>query len=159
MSNPGEIIGPPQDNPFERLDDKQRAKLDRALAIADGVKLYHAAGGAGVAANWAPFAQDLAKRGGLSPDEALTLSRYRMFKQGAPILPLGPREPDPTPEDVAQRRDRFIAGTPQERSQMMDEDKFAIARSHQGYFDSLVQKAAEIVDDKKPAKKVADNAE
>lgn len=137
MTDPNEFIGPPQENPYEKLTPEQRERFDHALTIADGIKLYRAAGGVGVGAQWAPYAQELDKRGGLDEQEALNLARYRMWKQGMPV-PLGPREQAPTPEDIDTRRNNFLSATPEQRAKMMEEDKMAVARSHQGYFDGLV---------------------
>lgn len=122
---------------FSRASPEQLARLDRDVAVADGIKLYQAAGGIGVGAQWAGHAQDLAKRGGLTEQEALNLARYRMWKQGMQV-PTGPREAPLTDEQIAARRDAFVNGTPQQRAALMEEDKQAIARSHQGYFDSLI---------------------
>lgn len=139
MSN---FVGPQQASPFDAMGEEQRAKLDRALQIANGVQLYKAAGGAGVATQWRPYAEQLAKRGGLSQDEALLLSKYKMWKSGAPVIP-EQRPPPLTPEQIAARRDQFIAGTPDVRSKLMDEDKAAAYNDQLGHFDPLVQPAKE----------------
>lgn len=136
---PDDFTGPQAPSPFDNLSDKQRATFDKALAIADGVKLYHAAGGAGVGSNWAPYAYELAKRGGLSEQEALTLSRYRMWKQGLPVPT--ERIPAPTDEQIGARRDQFVAGDAATRSRIMDEEKQAIFNGQQGFYDSLVRPA------------------
>lgn len=139
---PDENIGPPQASPFDDLSDKQRKMFDKALAIADGVKLYHSAGGVGVGGNWAPYAHELAKRGGLSDAEATTLARYRMWKQGLTVPT--ERMPAPTPEQINARRDQFVAGDPATRSRILDEEKHAIFNGQQGFYDSLVKKPEEL---------------
>jgi len=135
-----QFYGPPQSSPFDKLSEAQKSRFDKALAIADGVKLYQTAGGIGVASQWAPHAQQLAKRGGLSETEALTLARYRMWKNGLPVPT--ERQPDLTPEETDARRAEFVNGDATIRSRLMDEDKRAIFNSHQNYFDDLVKKTA-----------------
>lgn len=122
---------------FDNASPEQLAQHDRALAIADGIKLYHAAGGIGVASQWAEHARQLAKRGGLTEQEALNLARYRMWKQGVPV-PVGPRAPEPTPEQIAARRDAFFNGTPQERAALMEQAKKENELAQQGFYDSLM---------------------
>lgn len=138
-----DFVGPPQKTPFDDFSPEQRAHWDNALRIADGIKLYKAAGGIGVGGEWAPYAVALEKRGGLDEQEALNLSRYRMWKQGMPV-PSGELEPEMTPEQIEARRNAFMQGTPQQRASMLLEDKAAIVKSHQRYFDNLIGK-------KKPA--------
>lgn len=133
-----EFIGPQQKSPFDELSKEQLANFDKALAMADGIKLYHSAGGIGVAANWAPQAEQLARRGGLTEHEAMTLARYRMWKQGMPVIPSQPTQ-KLTPEQVNQRGAAFAKATPEERSRMMDDDKAAIYNGQQDYFSSLVK--------------------
>ncbi len=123
---------------FDGMSNEQIANLDRAMKIADGIKLYQSAGGIGVGAQWAPYAQKLAERGGLTSQEALNLSRYRMWKQGMNV-PEGEREPDLSDDEKNKRREEFINGTAQVRARLLDEDKKSIERSHQGYFDTLVK--------------------
>lgn len=135
----GDFVGPQQKSPFDELSKEQRDRFDKALTIADGIKLYNSAGGVGVGAQWAPYAEQMAKRGGLSESEALTLARYRMWKDGAPVIPTE-RKPALSPQEIAARRDQFLAGDPATRSRLMDEDRAAIYNSQQSYFDSLVRK-------------------
>lgn len=134
--DPNDFVGPQQATPFDNMSPEQLAAFERASAIANGVKLYKSAGGAGVGAQWAPYAQELAKRGGLTQEEALNLARYRMWKQGMPV----PNEvqPELTPDQIAARRNAFLQGTPQQRAAMMDEDKRAIFNAHQKFYDDLV---------------------
>lgn len=134
-----EFTGPPQKTIFDSMTPEQRAAADKYLNILDGIKLYKAAGGMGVGAQWAPYAADLERSGGITEEQALNLARYRMWKQGMPV-PTGPREPDLTPEQKGQRANAFVAGTPEQRAKMLEEDQRAIWQSHQGYFDGLVKK-------------------
>lgn len=134
-----EFIGPPQDRPWDSWSDEKKAHYEHALQLAEGIKLYHSGGGIGVGAEWAPHAAALAKRGGLTKEEATNLARYRMWKQGMQNIPTGPRAPELTAEEMAARRDAFVSGSPALRQQMIREDQTAIERGHEGYFDSLVQ--------------------
>jgi len=131
-----DFYGPPQETPFDTLPPERLAQFEKALAIANGIKLYKQAGGVGVGAQWAPYAAELQKRGGLTQEEALNLARFRMWKQGAPV----PTEVQPplTPDQIAQRQQQFIQGTPQQRAALMEEDKRAIFNQQQNFFDDLV---------------------
>lgn len=132
--------GPPQaERPWDKWTPEQKAKYEKALEVADGVKLYRSAGGIGVNAQYGPQSRALEQRGGLSPEEALELARYRMWKQGDKDVPTGARAPALTEAEIGARREAFIAAKGEERARMMDEDKRAIARSSEGYFDSLVR--------------------
>lgn len=132
--------GPPSvQQAYAKLTPEQKARLDKQLEVADGIKLYRSAGGIGVNANYAPHSRALEARGGLTPEEATELARYRMFKQGAQDIPTGPRAPAQSEEEIAKRREAFMAAKAEERQRMMDEDKKAIARSSEAYFDSLVK--------------------
>lgn len=133
----GDFVGPPQKSQFDDMSGEQRKRFDQALTIADGVKLYRSAGGIGVGAHWAPYAAELDKRGGLTEDQALTLARYRMWKDGLPVPT--ERMPAQTPEQINARREQFLSD-PSSRSRLMDEDQQAIFNGHQDYFDSLVKK-------------------
>lgn len=132
-----DFYGPPQASPFDQLSPERRAQFDKALAIADGVQFYNRAGGIGAAAHWKPYAQELERRGGLSEEEALTLGRYRMWKQGLPVPTT--YEPDPTPEEIAARRDQLFASDTATRAQMIDEDNRRIFESQQKFFHSLIK--------------------
>lgn len=138
MSAEPEIYGPPSETEFDKMPPERRAQLDKALTIADGIKLYMSAGAMGVGAQWAPYARALAQKGGLSPDGALQLARYRMWKQGMPVP--SDKSPELTDEQKSERAKAFVKASPQQRAAMMAEDKVAIARSHQSYFDNLVMK-------------------
>lgn len=133
-----EFVGPPQKSQFDNMTPEQRAQADKYLAILDGIKLYRAAGGAGVGTQWAPYAAQLEQAGGLTEEQALNLARYRMWKQGMPV----PQEKAAplTEEQIAQNRDRFIKGTPEERQKLLQESDKAIWMSHQNYYDAFVKK-------------------
>lgn len=135
---------------YEKWTPEDRAAADKALALVDGIKLYKSAGGAGVANQFAPHAQQLVARGGLSPDEATQLARYKMWKQttgndpnwqGPTNVPTGPRAPADTPEAIDARREQFFAAGSEDRGKMVAESKLANDRSSEGQYDDLVQKA------------------
>lgn len=131
--------GPPP-NEWEKLSPQERAARDQALNIMETIKNYREAGNMAVdPVKGKEFSDQLARRGGLSPDEATHLARYRMFKKNMPNIPTGPRvEPD-TPEQVAVRGARlFAAKTDAERQQLIQEDKLLGDHSHQYYFDKLI---------------------
>ncbi len=130
--------GPPAPSPFDDFDKEQLAKFDKALKIADGVKLYHSAGGAGVASQWKPYAEQMARAGGLTEETALALARYRMWKAGQAVP--NERLPDLTDEQKEARRQEFIAGDARTRARLMQEDEQANFNAQQGFYDSLVQK-------------------
>jgi hypothetical protein len=132
-----DFVGPPQESPYDKWTEEQRARFDKALEIVDGIKLYRSAGGLGVNAKYAPAAAELERRG-FSTEEATQLARYRMWKQGVPLVPTGERPPPLTEEQIQARAQAFVKGTPEERARMLAEDKAAIDRSAEGYFDSLV---------------------
>lgn len=100
--------GPPQASPFDNLTEKQKKHFDTALRIADGIQMYHRTGGAGVAGQFRPLAEQLEARGGLSEEEAQFLGRYRMWRQGLPVVPSNPEPPD-TQETIASERDKLFA--------------------------------------------------
>jgi hypothetical protein len=145
-----DYVGPQQASPFDNLSEEQKAHLDKALSIANGVQLYKAAGGAGVGAQWKPYAEQLAKRGGLSEQEALLLAKYKMWKSGAPVIP-ETRTPALTPEQIDANRNAFINGDPATRARLMDESKAAIYNSELGHFDSLVEQKEKEAEQPVPA--------
>lgn len=133
-------IGPPQDRPWDNFSDEQKAHYEYALQLAEGIKNYREAGTmAKDGSRYADHSAALHRRGGMTTEEATNLARYRMWKQGMQDIPVGPRAPAMSDDEIGARRDAFVAGSPELRQQMMREDKSAIDRGHEGYFDSLVQ--------------------
>lgn len=116
------------------LSDEQKAKMDKALAEAEGVKLYQTSGRLGVGREWQPAYERLGARGGLSAEEATALSRYRAWKTGeAPAKGL-PRAPD-TDEEI-QGRAQAWQGTddPAYRKSLNEAGKMTDARRSQDNF-------------------------
>lgn len=120
------------------MSEEERARYDKALQIADGVKLYASAGGVGVASQWRPYWEQLQKSGGLPEATVRALARYRMWKQGL-ALP-DHVMPDLTDEQKAQRREMFINGDATVRARLMDEDRAANHNGLQRFYDSLMAK-------------------
>lgn len=145
----------PFNSPWETWGDKQRAQADKAIDLLDGIKLYRSAGGVGVGGKYAGLSSQLTDRGGISPEEATQLSRYRMSKmlekmqdaegwQGPPMeTPTGPRTPSDTPEQADARGQQFMNSAPEERRNLLaterERARQALIEEH---FDNLVNKSS-----------------
>lgn len=128
--------------PWDDWDDAKKAQFDKALALAEGIKLYRSAGGIGQGAQYAPHSRALEAQGGLPPDQATLLARYRMYKNGATDIPIGDRPPPETPEMADLRRQQFLASSPVGKAKMIEEQKPIVQRQlGEGHFDSLVTPA------------------
>ncbi len=141
---PSLFQGPPnltQPSPFDNFTEADHKRFDKALAIADGIQMYHKSGGMGAAAHWKPYAVDLAKQGGLPPEAALMLSRYRMWKEG--VTPPTERKPEPTPEMISARGQKFVGADLPTRARLSQEVNNEEINSMQGRYDSLVMKKPE----------------
>jgi len=125
------------------LSEEQRAKMDKALAEAEGVKLYQTSGRLGVGREWQPAYERLGARGGLSAEEATALSRYRAWKSGQGGDEKGlPRAPD-TDEEINNRAQAWQGGDPEYRKQLNDAGKAVDdRRSHDNYFADITNKKA-----------------
>ena len=136
----GALLAPPMDNvPHEKWPADLRAHYEQALKNAEGAKLYQHGAGAGVGLEHRPVVQFLQDNGGLAPQEALDLARFRQHKQG--IAPrTGPTEQLDTPQDVMARAAAMrSAKSPEERNKI---EQDARAREdmlrQEHYFDELV---------------------
>lgn len=138
-----DFVGPPQEQPWDKWTPEQRAHADNMINVLDGIKLYRSAGGAGVGVQHRQNALRLAQQGGLDPDEALTLARYRMSKQPKGPVPNGEREPADTPETVGARRAELFAAPEEDRAGMMADQKARGYLTEEGYYDSLARKRPE----------------
>ncbi len=132
-----DFIGPPWASEFDTWDEKRRAGADRAVEMFDGIKLYKSAGGAGVGMEYKPLAKQLAARGGMTPEEATTLARYKMWRQGKPITPGGRPEPEGD-EQIDARRDALLSGDAEQRKQITAEAAMRKNESLEGFYDDLV---------------------
>lgn len=140
MPEADEFIGPPAPrHPWEDWDEGRRAQMDMALEQLELAKNYRESGSMSQPGAREAFGQ-LAAVGGLHPDAATLMARYRMAKQGSKDIPIGERNPALTPEQIGARREEFFASPRERRAQMMAEDKLAIDRSAEAYFDSLARK-------------------
>lgn len=140
MPEADEFIGPPAPrHPWEDWDEGRRAQMDKALEQLELAKNYRDSGNMAQPGAREAFGQ-LAAVGGLHPNAATLLARYRMAKQGSKDIPIGERTPVLTPDQIGARREEFFAASRDRKAQMMAEDKLAIDRSAEGYFDNLVRK-------------------
>lgn len=123
------------------LSEDQKAKMDKALAEAEGVKLYQTSGRLGVGREWQPAAERLGARGGLSAEESTALSRYRAFKAGQGGDEKGlPRAPD-TDDEIEGRAHAWQSGDPESRKQLNDAGKMVDdRRSHDNYFSDITNR-------------------
>jgi hypothetical protein len=137
------VADTPQDWPEEK---KQKAR--EAIKRYDGIKLYRSAGRLGLGAKHAADSNELARKGGLDPAEALDLARMKMVDehtggdpnwQGPIDMNTGPREPEETSESIAKRRDAFFAADREERARIMAAENRAVRRSRERFYDDLVQ--------------------
>lgn len=123
------------------LTDEQRAKMDKALAEAEGVKQYVSfpAG----SPQWGAAYQRLGARGGLSAEESTALSRYRAWKSGQGGDEKGlPRAPD-TDEEINDRARAWQGGDETSRKQLNDAGKaIEDRRSHDNYFADITNRKA-----------------
>lgn len=134
--------------PWEEWNDEQRLRADKAVDILNGIKLYRSVGRLGVGSQYAPLAAQLEARGGISPDEATQLARYRMYKkltqgdpdwQGPMNIASGPRQAPDTADQIASRRDAFFAASTEDRAKILAQEKLANDRSSEGFYDDLVK--------------------
>lgn len=125
------------------LSEDQKAKLDRALTEAEGIKLFQTSGRLGVGREWAPAAERLGARGGLSPEESTVLSRYRAWKSGQGPSKGLPRAPD-SDEEIDQRAQAFQGSQdPEYRKSLMEAGKIEDARrSQDNYFADITARKA-----------------
>lgn len=134
--------------PWEDWDEKKRAEADKTVGIMDAIKTYRNAGRLGVMSERADDSRKLAAQGGLSPDEATWLARYKQYKQitgGDPAwqgpLQINAGAPDPidTKADVdARQRKLLSAKTQEERDRLGAQAADLNARSGERFYDDLV---------------------
>lgn len=148
--------------PWDDWTEDQHREAQRQINLADGIKLYRAAGALGVGSQYAQYAQALEQQGGLTPEHATTLARYRMWKrttggdpgwQGPTNIPTGPREAPDTEDQVKARREALLKASPEERARIIASEKQAVDRSQEGFYDDLIakQKTAQAASEKKGA--------
>lgn len=145
--------------PWDNWSDEERARAEKAVKTLEAVKLYRSGRESGnpvapaAAAKVDPMAPQISamleKQGGLDPQRALELARYRQFKQttggdpawqGPMNINAGERAPADTPEQINARREAYFAASPKDRSGMLADEHLAVERSGEGYFDSLAAK-------------------
>ncbi len=141
---------PPDQHPWESWSEEDKERMRRVIQHADLAKNYRSAG---MMAK--PGARDaasaLAARGGLTPDEALTLSRFRQFEettggdpgwQGPLNINTGPREPEDTADEIAARGSRFLGADQGEKRRIVGEMNAKNARAKERFYDDLVMPPA-----------------
>jgi hypothetical protein len=136
---PDDFVGPPQSYPeFDSWDEKQHKAAERAIKILDGVKSYKSAGGVGVGAEYKPHYVDLMRRGGLSPEEASQIARYKMWRGGKNTP--AERVPEDTPEQIDARGAELAAAPPERRAEMFKEAEAHKDDSYTRFYDDLIGK-------------------
>ena len=134
---PDDFVGPPGSYPeFDGWDEKRHKSAERAIELLDGIKSYKSAGGAGVGHQYKPHYVDLMRRGGLSPDEASQVARYKMWRSGKAT----PKErvPEETPEQIDARGAEMRDATPERRAEMFKEAKAHSDDSYTRFYDDLI---------------------
>jgi hypothetical protein len=134
---PDDFVGPPQSYPeFDSWDEKKHKSAERAIEILDGVKSFKSAGGVGVGHKYKPHYVDLMRRGGLTPDEASQIARYKMWRGGKNT----PKErvPEETTEQIDARGAQFRDAPPEKRAEMFNEAKAHADDSYTRFYDDLV---------------------
>lgn len=142
---------PAPKQPWESWDDAKRAVMDKAIEDATGIINYRNGVKSGnpiaasLFAQYARKSQLVDAQGGIDPELATTLARYRMYKQGTADIPTGPPTPLPSKEQINANNAAFFTTEPgsPERKAHMDASKAAIARQAELFFDSLAAPPAQ----------------
>jgi hypothetical protein len=152
------FVGPPQSYPeFDGWDKERHAAAERAIAALDGVKSYKNAGGIGVGHKYKPHYVQLMRRGGLSPDEASMLARYKMWR-GGKNTPKERVEKD-TPAQIDARGAELRSASPERRAEMAREAEEHKEDSLTRFYDDLVMpKKPSEPEAKAPTKKKGEGA-
>jgi hypothetical protein len=155
---PDDFVGPPQSYPeFDGWDEKRHAAAERAIAALDGIKSYKSAGGLGVGHKYKPHYVELMRRGGLSPDEASMLARYKMWRGGKNT----PKErvPEESKEQIEARGAELRDASTERRAEMMKEAAAHKDDSYTRFYDDLVvPKKPSEPEAKTPTKKKSEGA-
>ncbi len=138
QDDPYAFVGPPQEQPWDKWTPQQRASADKLVQMLDGIKLLKSARGSGVGSEHMKHAEELEARGGLAPEDALLLSRYRMSKMNMGPIPNGQRVHQPESDaTINARRDTFFAAPEGDRGGMLAEQKAAGYLTNEGFYDDL----------------------
>lgn len=131
--------------PWELWTPKERAHVDNLMTTLEHIQQYKS--NPGVFGQFAPEAMELARRGGLSPDEATILGRYRMYKSGSTDIPTGPAVP--LQEGGQAERDAFFASSPEGRDKLWEQNKEKAKQSEQLFYHDLVPPSVSLAPDKR----------
>lgn len=123
---------------YDSLTPEQIADYEAGLKNADGVSLYRSAGGIGQGQEYAQLSNSIYKAGGIDPQVATDLARYRMWKNGIPV-PEGPPVAWPgMPAQIdARNAARAAAPVGPERDARIDADNADQLRAQELFYDHL----------------------
>lgn len=133
---PDDFVGPPQPYPeFDTWDEKRHKAAERAVEILDGVKSYKQ-GNLGLGGKYGPHYVELMRRGGLKPEEASQLARYKMWRQGKST----PKErvPEETKEQIDARGAEFRDASPERRAELVRDGDAHKDDSYTRFYDDLI---------------------
>jgi hypothetical protein len=132
-----DFVGPPSSHPeFDSWDEKKHKSAERAIEILDGIKSYKNAGGVGVGHKYKPHYVDLVRRGGLSPEEASMVARYKMWRAGKGTKT--ERVPEEPKEQIEARGAEFVKAPPERRGEMIREAEEHANDSYTRFYDDLI---------------------
>lgn len=134
--------------PWQDWDEQKHADMQRKIQLMDAIKTYRSAGKLGVFGKYAGDSNKLARDGGLSPDEATELARYKMFLettggdpawQGPMRINAAERDAPETEDQIAERnRAYFATKSKDERAAIIAKADDLNARSRERFYDELV---------------------
>lgn len=134
-----DFVGPPQSYPeFDSWDEKRHKAAEKAIELLDGIKSYKSAGGVGVGAKYKPQYVQLLHRGGLTPEEASQIARYKMWRAGKNTP--AERVPEDTEEQINARNAAFHAAPQEQRAEMIKDAEAHKDDSYTRFYDDLIGK-------------------
>lgn len=140
-SAPADWQGPPQaGQPWDEWTAAQHAAARSDIEQLDGAKQYQALYGtpgmAGVT-QYAPAFEELQSVGGLTPEQASLLARYRIMEKGLGPVPTGPRHVEDPEANAAAY---WAAKSDEERKALLEAGKTRSYLTNEGQYDSLTRK-------------------
>lgn len=135
---------------YDAWSPEQRKVADEYLKEATAALNYKQAGNMAADPNGQQYYHSIMKNGGLAPEMATDIARYRMWKMGMRV-PEGPRASADTPDQITARGQRLLSGDPALKAQALAEQQQIDANSHQEFFDGLANPHVNLADDPPPA--------